>query len=213
MSKSIAAGLLCLVTSLVIPLAPRLAQAQEPDKPAPPGAAPPTMSPEAQEAMEAYTKAGTPGKQHKWLAGKAGAWEYSGKFWMDPSQPPVDAAGTAERSVLLGGRVLAETVKSEFMGQPFEGYGLTGYDNIQQQFWSTWSDNMSTHVIFSTGTCDDQGECTLSGEYPDAVSGKTKTMRVVSRDEGPDKEVHEAFDVGPDGKEHKSMELVYTRKK
>lgn len=202
-----------LGTCLVFTAAPAPVQAQQPDNPAAPAGASPSMPPEVQQMMEASMKAGTPGKQHEWLARKTGMWEFKGRFWMDPSMPPVDSTGTAERTVLLGGRVLAETLESEFMGQPFEGYALTGYDNVQKHFWSTWSDNMSTSVILSTGECDDPGKCTLSGEYPDPVSGAMKTMRMVSRDEGPDKEVHEAFDVGPDGKEHKTMELVYTRKK
>ena len=47
----------------------------------------------------------------------------------------------------------------------------------------------------------------------DPLTGKTKTSRMTSRDEGPDKELQEFWEKGPDGKEYKSMELVYTRKK
>lgn len=164
--------------------------------------------------MDAWAKASTPGPQHKWLAGKAGKWEFAGKFWMDATQPPTLSSGTAERTLMLGGRVIGEKVASPgIMGQPFEGYGVTGYDNVAQEFWGTWSDTMGTGVMVSKGKCDAKGACTYTGEYVDPITGKKKTSRMASRDEGPDKEVHEFWDKGPDGKEFKSMELVYTRKK
>lgn len=170
------------------------------------------MSEEAM--MEAMAKAATPGKPHQWLASKAGTWAWTGTFWMDPSQPPQEATGTAERTMMLGGRVLAEKVSSPgVMGQPFEGYGLAGYDNVAGEFWGTWNDNMGTGVMVSRGKCDDKGACTYMGEYMDPMTGKKKTSRMTSSDQGPDKEVHQFFDTGPDGKEFKSMELVYTRKK
>lgn len=175
---------------------------------------PPQMSAEEKTMMEAYAKAATPGQQHKWLASKVGKWDFTGKFWTTPGAPSVTSSGTAERSLMLGGRVLGEKVASPaMMGQPFEGYGLTGYDNTAQEFWGTWSDTMGTGLMTTKGKCDDKGACSYMGQYLDPMTGKTKTSRMVSRDEGPDKELHEFFDQGPDGKEFKSMELVYTRKK
>jgi hypothetical protein len=174
----------------------------------------PPMSAEEKAMMEAWTKAATPGKQHKWLASKVGKWDFSGKFWQDPSKPPTLSNGTAERTALLGGRVVGEKVASPgFMGMPFEGYGLTGFDNVTQEYWGTWSDTMSTGPMSSRGKCDDKGACTFTGEFVDAMTGKKKTTRMTSRDEGPDKELHEFWEKGPDGKEFKSMELTYTRKK
>jgi hypothetical protein len=173
----------------------------------------PQMSEQEKAAWAAMEKAGTPGKQHEWLAKKAGTWTFTGKFWMNPSAPPTEASGTVERAAVLGGRVLAETVKSEMMGQAFEGHGMTGYDNVKQEFWGTWNDSMSTGVMLSTGQCDDKGNCTFKSTYTDPMTGETRETRMISREEGPDKEAMEAFDKGPDGKEFKSMELVYTRKK
>ena len=39
-----------------------------------------------------------------------------------------------------------------------------------------------------------------------------KTVRMTSREESPDREVHRFFKKRPDGKEFKSMELIYTRR-
>ncbi len=175
----------------------------------------PQMSEQEKAMWAAMEKAGTPGKQHQWLAKKAGSWTFTGKFWMgmNPSAPPTEVSGTVERTSALGGRVLTETVKSEMMGQPFEGHGMTGYDNVKQEFWGTWNDSMTTGVMLSAGQCDEKGNCTFKSTYTDPMTGETRETRMVSREEGADKEVMEAFDKGPDGKEFKSMELVYTRKK
>ncbi len=171
------------------------------------------MSAEHKAMMEAWEKAAKPGPQHRWLAGKVGKWNFAGKFWMDPAKPPTESIGTVERELMLGGRVLAEKVSSTYMDKPFEGYGLTGYDNVSKEFWGTWNDDMGTGIMLSTGQCDDQGACTHSGSYMDAMTNAKKAVRMTSRDEGPDREVHEFFEKSPDGKEFKSMELTYTRSK
>lgn len=190
--------------AVVLGLCAALASAQE-------GTGEMQMSAEQQAMMEAFAKAGTPGKEHEWLSGKAGKWNFAGKFWMDPAAPPTESTGTVERTAMLGGRVLAERVVSEFMGEPFEGHGMTGFDNVTGRFWSTWNDNHSTAVMISYGECDGAGNCTYEGEYADAVSGAMRKTRFVSHHEGSDREHHEAFETGPDGSEMKTMELVYTR--
>jgi hypothetical protein len=198
---------LVLMLAATVSTAATLAVAQE-------GQKPPQMTAEEKAMMEAYVKAATPGPQHQWLAAKAGTWEVSGKSWTSPTAAVTPFTGSVERTMMLGGRVLAEKVKSsDMMGMAFEGYGLTGYDNTTGEFWGTWNDSMGTGLMTSTGKCDDKGACTQMGEFVDPATGKKKTSRMTSRDEGPDKEVHEMFDRGPDGKEFRSMELVYTRQK
>lgn len=204
MTRTFALGLSC--AALAAALTVGVAAAQEQKQP--------QMSAEEKAMMEAWAKAATPGKQHKWLAAKAGTWEFAGKFWQTPGQAPENANGTAERTMILGGRVASEKVASPaMMGQPFEGFGLTGYDNVTGEFWGTWADSMGTGLMLSRGKCDDKGACTFNAEFVDPVTGKKKATRMASRDDGPDKEVHEFWDKTADGKEFKSMELIYTRKK
>ncbi len=174
----------------------------------------PQMSAEQQKMMEVWMAAMTPGPQHQRLAEAAGAWTFAGKFWMDPAAPPQETAGTAQREMVLGGRVLHETVSSEMWGMPFQGVGTTGYDNVTKKWWSTWNDNMSTGLMTSWGTCDEtMKRCEFEGSYPDAMSGTMKRTRMVSTAVSADQEKFESFEAGPDGKEMKTMELVYTRKK
>lgn len=46
---------------------------------------------ETQEMMEIYRKLGTPGSSHQQMANIAGSWNTSGRFWMEPGKPPVEA--------------------------------------------------------------------------------------------------------------------------
>ncbi len=171
----------------------------------------PQMSPEEQAAMAAMEKAATPGAPHAWLATMAGSWDFSGSFWSKPGDPPMASTGKAERSLILGGRVLTEKVTSEFFGQPFEGFGMTGYDNVSGKYWGTWTDNMSTGIMTSTGTCKDS-KCEFEGKAFDPVTGKLATSRMTS-EHSATREVHAMYGPGPDGKEFKMMELVYSRPK
>lgn len=169
----------------------------------------PAMSAEEQAMMAAWEKASTPGSQHATLAAMAGDWTFEGTFWMAPGQPPMSSTGTAERTMVLGGRVLVEKVTSTFMEMPFEGHGMTGYDNVTGSYWSTWMDNMSTGLMSSTGSCD-QGKCEWHATMTDPMTGQPSQMRMTS-EHGPDSEVHRAYEKGEGGAERLSMELRYKR--
>jgi hypothetical protein len=216
---------LCLAVALAaLVAAPALtAYADEPPaaKPAaaagtaaPPAGAAPTA--EEQKMMAAMMKAGTPGKPHQELAKQAGNWDLAVKAWMKPGAPPQESKGTAERTMILGGRVLTEKVNGDPMGGmgPFEGFGLSGYDNVSGKYWGTWTDNMGTGVMMSTGTCSEKtSTCTFKGSYVDAVTKKTKHNRMVDHWDGADKSVVTFYETGKNGKEAKTLEITYTRKK
>jgi hypothetical protein len=170
------------------------------------------MSAEDAAKMEAWTKAATPNENHQRLAERVGTWSFTSRWWSKPGEQPMESKGTSTFEMILGGRYLREKVKSEWMGQPFEGEGCTGYDNLKQAYVSTWVDNMGTGVMTSEGKWDAAAKTyTWQGEYMDAVTGQPKKIRMVEKIESPDKHTVEFFDKGPDGKEFKSMELVYTR--
>jgi hypothetical protein len=56
------------------------------------------------------------------------------------------------------------------------------------------------------------GKCEYVGGSTDPMTGQLTTQRFVSEHTA-DREVHAIYAPGPDGKEWKMMELVYTRKK
>lgn len=169
------------------------------------------MTPEEKAMMAAWQKAMTPGPQHARLAESAGTWDVQSTWWTKPGEPPEKSAGTSERTMSLGGRVLVEKFQGSMMGQAFEGLGTTGYDNVTGKWWGTWTDSMGTGMMTSTGTCEGS-RCEFTGSYNDPVTGGTQTMRMVS-EHAPDRETMAMYGPGPDGKEYKMGELVYTRRK
>ncbi|MDY7091494.1 MAG: DUF1579 family protein [Acidobacteriota bacterium] len=172
----------------------------------------PGMSEEQMEMMAAMQAAMTPGEPHEMLAESAGSWKLTFELWMAPGTEPMINEGTAERTMTLGGRVLEEKVSASMMGMPMEGLGRTGYNNVTDTWWSTWTDNMSTGLVTMTGTWDaEKQEMVFEGEVPSPMDGEMRTMRIVSHHEGADKEIAEFFEPGPDGEMHRTMRIVYER--
>jgi hypothetical protein len=171
-------------------------------------------APPAGDPMEAWAKLNAPGENHKLLEGLAGTWTAHAKFFGPPGQPPMESTGTSEQTLILGGRFLRQEYKADMMGQPFQGMGLTGYDNLRKKFIGIWVDSMSTFFMMSEGTVDEGKKVlTFSGSYEDPMNPGTKRgFRHILTIVGPDEhrfEMHEEMD----GKEAKVMEIVYKRKK
>ena len=193
---------------------PALAWAQATPAPAAAGTPAATLTPEQQKRMETWVKSMTPGAPHKWLASRAGKWDFAGKFWMEPGAPPQAAKGVAERTLALGGRVLQEKLTSTLMGMPLDGLGLAGFDNVSGQFWSTWNDSLSTGLRVAGGGCDEaMKSCAWKGSYSNPDTGRSQAVRLELRLDGADREVLTAWESGADGREARTMELVYTRRK
>src|SRR5258708_39348846 len=176
---------LLALLALAIPLSftARPLQAADPQAqaaaPAPPPSAADSQA-KAKAEMEAYMKLAQPGDHHKRLGHLAGKWKTSGQIF-NPGQPPVEMSGTVESSWILGGRYLQELHTGSFMGQPFEGRSLDGYDNITKEYFSTWVDNMGTAVMIFHGRCDDPCKgmtSTSEGAEPRTPQDrKTRTCR------------------------------------
>lgn len=161
------------------------------------------------------TEIAKPGAEHKKLESLAGNWNYTCKFWMDPSKPPMESSGTIERKWILGYRFLEEKVAGTgFDGKSdFEGRGVMGYDNAEKKFTAGWVCNMCTSVSTSLGTYDDSSkQFTFHKEEFCPLKNKKVKARDEIRIESNDKHVMEAYQLD-DGKEVKVMELVCTRQK
>ena len=173
----------------------------------------PEMTPEQKAEMDAYMKAGTPGAPHQALASTVGTYDLKIKHWHQPNTPAMEETGTATRAMALDGRVLVEQFKSSMMGMPYTGHGMTGFDNVTGKYWSTWSDSMSTGLMVSEGSCDDQGKtCTFMGTWNDAIKKAPVKARMTIRRTSPTAEVFELYGPGKDDKEFKMMEITYTKK-
>lgn len=173
----------------------------------------PATAQEPEAAMEAWMKAGKPGKQHEQLAALVGTWQAETKVWMDASAPPMTAPGTIAYRMVMGGRFLEEKVSSEFMGSPFSGLGLYGYDNITGKLQAVWVDDLSTAIYSYSGSINEAGdEMILSSRFKDPMSGTWKESRSVMK-VSKDNLHYVSYEKAEDGPERKVMEIKATRKK
>ena len=203
---------------------------------APPAAAPPASTPpagpasdnermkqlqdalkgaDAQAAAQAIMeKFAAPGDAHKQLARKVGSWMSVNRMWMDPSAPPMESVGNSTMRMVLGGRYLLEEVRSTFMGQPFEAIGLTGFHNGTGKYEFAWMDTVGTAISTGVGAMSPDGKTyTWQSDMYDPAQSKSVKTRAVETWKDADHFTTEMFAAGPDGKEMKVMELVYTRTK
>ena len=175
-------------------------------------------SDEMAKMMEVAQKAATPGEFHEHLKPLAGKWTFTTRYRMSADGPWEQSTGSAVYKWILGGRILVQEVKANpspadaMMGGPFEGYGITGYDNVSKKYFNVWCDNMGTGMMSSTGTCDGSGKIiSYMGEYNDPMTGQPKTVKSVLKIVGDDKSVYEMYEKSPDGKEYMSVEVTYVR--
>lgn len=172
--------------------------------------------PDHDEMMAEMMKMGQPGPEHKELAKLIGVWTCVSKFNMpgpDGKIAETTSKGEATFTSELGGRWIRQDFKGDLMGMPYAGMGLSGYDNVQKKYVSTWMDNMSTSMMTMTGTHDQAtNSTTLTGDYmmPD---GTTVKSRYVSKMINDNEFIFSMFHTGPDGNEVKEGEITYTRKK
>ncbi|MEM7039571.1 MAG: DUF1579 family protein, partial [Bacteroidota bacterium] len=105
-----------------------------------------------------------------------------------------------------------ENNKGTSMGMPFNGTNMFAYDNILKKYQTNWVDN------FGTGMMRGEGErkgnvITIHATYPSLTPGEDYKYRMVYDVKSKDMHVFHMFMIAEDGKEVKTMEITYTRKK
>jgi len=164
------------------------------------------------EQMQVWMDYMTPGKVHQSMASFAGEWKTENKMWMAPGSEPMVTEGACTMEMLLGGRYLKSTHTGNFMGMPFEGVSIEGFDKATNTFNYVWIDNFGTGMMTMKGSYDDATKCiTYKGMMVDPVQKKEVPVREVVNVGDPNKVVMEMF-TEADGKEFKNMEIIFTRK-
>jgi hypothetical protein len=170
------------------------------------------MPPMDPAMMEAWTKAATPGEQHKHLAYFVGDWTANISMYMEGHE--TKSTGTVHYDAIMSGRYLVSKHKGDFNGMPFEGMGIDGYDNVNQEYFGMWFDNMGTGYLLSKGKVSADGKTmTYTGSSKDPMTGKAVDHRMVTTIMGPDMSKFEMYMTPAGDKENKMMEIVYTRVK
>ncbi|HJU40381.1 MAG TPA: DUF1579 domain-containing protein [Tahibacter sp.] len=176
-------------------------------------AAAPAKSAEQQAMMEAWQRMSEVRPEHQQLKYFEGNWTNATKMWMDPSAPPQESSGEGSVASIYGGRYIVFKLQGQYMGAAFEGQGFMGFENVRNQYFSTWIDSMATGFWIAYGTYDAAKKTyTFHGEMPDPMKpGKKTKVRQLFRIVDDNHYVFEWYETH-DGKEAKSMEITYTRK-
>jgi hypothetical protein len=154
-----------------------------------------------------------PAPEHGMLKQDVGTWDATVEMWMEPGKPPTTSKGTEVNTLGPGGFWLITSFKSEMMGAPFEGHGLTGYDPAKKVYVSTWVDSMGPGLSLGESTYDAKTRTVtgwMEGPGPD---GKPMKMKSVVKYETDDKRVFSMSMPGPDGKDMTTMRITYNRRK
>jgi hypothetical protein len=199
--------------------------AQEESKPQTPAASErPAGTPDMAEMMAKWKAVSSPSEHHQHLAPFVGEWDVTMKMWMaGPKMPPYQTTGTATVKWVLGGRFLLEEFHcdicmpdeaGQFKTVPFEGIGMTGYDNYRNVYVASWADNFNTHLLTTTGTRDRAGKVfTYYGQMDEPMLNVTgRTIKYVTRIVSDDEHVMEMYDLHT-GDDYKVFEVVYQRQK
>jgi hypothetical protein len=150
-----------------------------------------------------------PTAEHKLLKEHAGTWKVACKFYMDPSQPPMETSAV-EKVDMIGEFWTVSRYESQMMGMPFHGSATMGYDPQSKQYVSTWVDSMMpTLCTFQGKQKGDTIE--LTGEFFSCMTNSVLKHRTTEKHLGKNERIFEMFCTLPDGKEIKMMTNHYKR--
>jgi len=163
--------------------------------------------------QKAWMEYSTPGAMQQKLAEANGNWNEETTMWMQPGQPPMKSKGTCKNEMILGGRYQQSTFNGDFMGMPFQGISITGYDNARKVFVSSWIDNMGTGIMNCEGVMLPDGKSIeFRGKCTDPTTGKMMEMREVFTFTDKDHQKMEMY-MTQGVTEMKTMEVMFTRAK
>ena len=162
-----------------------------------------------QAMMAEMAKYSMPGKEHDLLKSMEGKWKATVKTWMAPGEPTT-STGTMDNDMELGGRMLEGQFKGDVMGMKMEGLSLMGFDNKKKEYWSFWSDNMSTASMMMYGTGTPDGKLITLKGVSDGPDGKPADYVMTTRIVDPDTHVF-TMETKMGATMQKMMEITYNR--
>ena len=165
--------------------------------------------------MQACIAAGTPGKNHEYLAKGHGKWDGKSTMWMSPDAPAMTSDVTATVTSLMDGRFTKCEHSGEMPGMgPYHSFGLYGFDNLADKFTCIWLDNHGTGMMNGVGELSKDGKTlTWNFNYICPLTKKPAVMREIETITGENTKTLEMFGSDPkSGKEFKMLSIALTRK-
>jgi len=174
--------------------------------------------PGTDQMMQAWMKLNAPGEAHERLLAMTGTWDSTVKHWMLPGTEPTVSTLTVTYEPMLGGRYLeGRHVGTMNMGpEPidFEGIEITGYDNFREEYVSMWMDSLSTAIMTTRGTWDEDAQrMVMRGTMDDPLQGaRDLPVRSIMTVVDENTTRYEMYGPAPDGTMFRSMEIVSKRR-
>ncbi|MEI9908677.1 MAG: DUF1579 domain-containing protein [Bacteroidota bacterium] len=184
-------------------------------KPEVPEKKPESMAmPDSATMMKNWQDYMTPGDVHKMMAKWDGTWNGEVTMWMYPGVPPEKSKSIAINKMVLNGLYQQSTHTGNMMGMPFNGMSTTAYDIHNKEFISTWIDNMGSGIMVLKGPWDEATKTVnLKGRMTDPGTKGDVDVRETFKIIDDNTQEMEMFVMMPDGKEFKTMNIKYSRKK
>jgi len=165
------------------------------------------------EQMQRWMKYSQPSEHHRKLQPLIGTWNQTVRIRMTPNADPEVLESTATYEWIMGGRYVQGTYEGNFMGEPFQGMDLLGYDNYRQQYVALWIDNLGTGFMTTTGWYNDQTDTLIMhGSVDDTMQDfPNRPLRTETEFKSDDHIVYRSYTVDRQGNEFQSMEIVCRR--
>lgn len=150
---------------------------------------------------------------HDILADYAGNWTAQVTMTM-PGMPAADPVPMTQTDTLVCGDLWLHSVaKGAFMGMPYEGQGLVGYDTETDEYVSIWVDGFSPHMVVLRGKSDDDGKSIKYVGSSMGPQGQPVTTTNECTFESEDKWTLHMSSVNKDGSSAGTMTMKYARDK
>ena len=161
----------------------------------------------AQEAPELEK----PNEHHRHLKQMVGTWDVKSKFHMVPGQI-IEMNGVEVAKMQPGGFWLISDFSGKFMGEPFHGHGVLGYEAHKKEYVGTWVDSIGSVLVISKGTCSKDGKVTtMIGKSFNPMEKREVTYKQVTEIKDANTKTFHMYDV--QGKNEKLiMEQVCRRR-
>jgi hypothetical protein len=114
--------------------------------------------------------------------------------------------------MIMGGRYLHETIKSNTMGMPMEGMSILAFDRQKGKFINTWIDNMGTGIMVFEGEQTGETQITLLADYFDPMTQEEQIHKQVM-DISDKTHSMNYYVKGSSGEWVKTMEIIYKKTK
>jgi hypothetical protein len=151
-----------------------------------------------------------PTPEHADLLKGVGMWE--GTLTMFVPGASAEPTPCQETIVGVGDFWTSSTFTCDFMGMPFVGNGVLGFDTERKLFVGTWIDSMTTRLVVMEGKMDPAKKAlVMSYEAPSPMDGKMTRHRIETVHESADAYTSTFFMGEGEGQKH--MVIAMKRKK